>query len=122
MRKEDLKKQSGTIPSPYDERDIPFSVLPAVKKEEIPEQFSLRSEQTSVKHQGEVGSCCSFAACGIDEVLHKVNDLDLSKRHLYCRRENKPGPGMRPRDACKLLQKRLILFSPSILYPLKDFI
>ena len=104
MKKEDLKKQSGTIPSPYDERDIPFSVLPAVKKEEIPEQFSLRSEQTSVKHQGEVGACTAFAACAINEMLQKVKDLN--ERHLYCRRSNKPGPGMHPRDACKLLQKK----------------
>lgn len=104
-KKEDLKKQSGTIPSPYDERDFPFSVLPTVKRGEIPDEFSLRSEQTSVKHQGEVGSCCSFAACGINEVLHKGNNPNLSERHLYCRRVNKPGLGMAPRDACKLLQK-----------------
>ena len=103
MKKEVLKKQSGAIPSPYDERDFPFSVLPAVKKEEIPEKFSLRSGQTPVKHQGTVGACTAFAACAINETLQKVKDLN--ERHLYCRRENKPGSGMAPRDACKLLQK-----------------
>ncbi len=101
---EDLKKQSGAIPSAYDERDFPFSVLPTVKREEIPEEFSLRSEQTSVKHQGTVGACTAFSACAINEILQKVKNL--SEGHLYCRRENKPGPGMHPRDACKILQKK----------------
>jgi len=106
MKKEDLKKRLGGLPSPWDKRDVPFAVVPVVKKEEIPEEFSLRSKQTSVKHQGEVGACTAFSAVGIDEVLHKVNDLNLSERHLYCRRSNKPGLGMAPRDACKLLQKK----------------
>jgi C1A family cysteine protease len=81
MKIEDLKKQSGAIPSPFDERDFAFSVLPVVKREEIPEQFSLRSEQTFVKHQGEVGACTAFAACAINEILQKVKDLN--ERHLY---------------------------------------
>ena len=105
MNKEELKKKLGALPSPWDERDLPFAAVPIVKKEEIPEEYSLRDKQTSVKHQGEVGACTAFSAVGIDEVLHKVNSLNLSERHLYCRRTNKPGVGMAPRDACKLLQK-----------------
>jgi len=105
MKKEDLQKRLGGIPSPWDERDLPFAAVAVVKKEEIPEDYSLRDKQTSVKHQGEVGACTSFAACAIGEVLHKVNDLNLSERHLYCRRSNRPNPGMHPRDAAKLLQK-----------------
>ena len=103
--KEYLKKRLGALPSPWDERDLPFAAVPVVKKEEIPGEYSLRERQTSVKHQGGVGACTAFSTCAIDEVLHKVNDLNLSERHLYCRRSNKPNPGMYPRDACKLLQK-----------------
>jgi hypothetical protein len=105
MKKEDLKKRMGGIPSPWDERDTIYATVPTIEEKELPEEFSLRNEQTSVKHQGEVGACTAFSACGIDEFLHKVNDLNLSERHLYCRRTNKPGPGMAPRDACKLMQK-----------------
>jgi len=103
MKKEDLERQSGAIPSPWDERDVPYAAIPTIEEKEIPEQFSLRSEQTSVKHQGAVSACTAFAACGINEVLQKVRDL--SEGHLYCRRSNKPYPGMYPRDACKILQK-----------------
>ena len=104
MNKVNLKMQSGAIPSPFDERDMAFGILPVVKREELPEQFSLRSKQTSVKHQGTVGACTAFAACAINEILQKVKDL--SEGHLYCRRGNKPGHGMHPRDACKILQKK----------------
>jgi len=104
MKKEEIKKRAGAIPSPYDKRDIPFASIPLTEEKKLPGQFSLRSEQTSVKHQGTVGACTAFAACAIDEILQKVNDL--SEGHLYCRRENKPGPGMHPRNACKILQKK----------------
>jgi len=86
MKKEDLKKRLGGLPSPWDERDVPYASIPTVEEKELPEEFSLRTEQTQVKHQGEVGACTAFSAVGIDEVLHKVNDLNLSERHLYCRR------------------------------------
>ena len=110
MKKVNLKKQSGAIPSPWDERDLPYAVIPTTEEKELPEAFSIRSEQTPVKHQGEVGACTAFSACGINEVLHKVNDL--SERHLYCRRSNKPGLGMAPRDACKLIQKEGVCLEP----------
>lgn len=105
MKKEDFKKRLGAIPSPWDERDTIYATVPTIEEKELPKEFSLRSEQTAVKHQGEVGACTAFAACGTNEVLHKVNDLNLSERHLYCRRSNKPGLGMAPRDAAKLLKK-----------------
>ena len=104
MKKEEIKKRLGAIPSPYDKRDIPYASIPTVEEKELPEQFSLRNEQTSVKHQGTVGACTAFSACAINEILHKVKDL--SEGHLYCRRGNKPSPGMHPRDACKILQKK----------------
>ena len=109
MKKEDLKKRLGALPSAWDERDVPFAAIPVVEEKEIPEEFSLRSEQTAVKNQGEVGACTAFSACGIDEFLHKANNLNLSERHLYCRRSNRPGAGMAPRDACKLLQRGVCL-------------
>lgn len=104
MNKEEIKKRSGAFPSPFDERDIPYASIPTIEEKELPEEFSLRSEQTSVKHQGTVGACTAFSACAIDEILHKVKDL--SEGHLYCQRRNKPGHGMHPRDACKILQKK----------------
>ena len=104
MKKENLKKQLGAIPSPWDERDVPYASIPTIETKEIPEEFSLRSEQTPVKHQGEVGACTSFAACAIDEALQEIA-TNLSERHLYCRRLNEPYPGMAPRDACKILQR-----------------
>lgn len=104
MNKEELEKQSGAIPSPWDKRDIPYASIPTIAEKELPEQFSLRSEQTPVKHQGTLGACTAFSACAIDEILHKVKDL--SEGHLYCRRGNKPGHGMHPRNACKILQKK----------------
>ena len=104
MNKEDLRKRLGAIPSPWDERDVPYASIPTIKGKDLPEQFSLRSEQTSVKHQGTIGACTAFSACAIDEILQKVKDL--SEGHVYCRRENKPSHGMYPRDACKILQKK----------------
>lgn len=104
MNKKELEKLSGSIPSPYDRRDIPYASIPTIEDKELPEQFSLRSEQTSVKHQGTIGACTAFSACAINEILQKVKDL--SEAHLYCRRENKPDHGMHPRDACKILQKK----------------
>ena len=104
MKKEDLKKRLGALPSSWDERDLPYASIPTIKEKELPEEYSLRSEQTPVRHQGEVGACTSFAACAINETIQKVKDL--SERHLYCRRANKPGLGMAPRDACKILHKK----------------
>ncbi len=113
MTVEELKHRCRTYPSPYDIRDIPFAAV-AIPLAEIPDEFSLREQQTPVKSQGNVGSCCAFAACAVDEFLHRdpnVNpDIDLSERHLYCRRSNKPEPGMYPRDAAKLLKKEGVCY------------
>ena len=96
-------KDFGVIPSPLDTRDLAYAVMP--KAIERPDTFSLRNEQTPVRHQGGVGSCAAFAGCAVTEFLYEKKAY-LSPRHLYCARPNKPQSGMFMRDVCKILQKQ----------------
>lgn len=112
MNKEELRKKLHALPSPWDSRDIPYAAIP--KKEGIPDEFSLRNKQTSVRNQGEFPTCTAFAACAIAEVLHEVNDL--SECHLYRRRVNKPDLGMYPRDALNLLKNEGVCLESCCLY------
>jgi len=94
---------SGVIPSPYDERDFTYAIMP--EKVERPETFSLRDKQTPVRDQGAIGTCAAFGGCAVNEFLHEGKTI-LSPRHLYCARANAPQEGMIMRDVCKIMQKR----------------
>jgi len=68
---------SSLRPDPVDDRDYKFSSIPdsdrIVKAAAVlPVKYSWTSEMSSVKYQGELGSCVAFAVCALKEWQEKV--------------------------------------------------
>ncbi len=90
----------------YHFRDQKFRLLPSIEQEPLKETYTahevkatsldLRSKFTSIKNQGQQGSCLSFTLTSIFEYtlqLHQAQAYDLSESFLYYNARDLDGDG-----------------------------
>lgn len=130
MSKKLITLGANSRPDPVDERDYKFSSVPdsdrIMKAAAVsPSKHSWISEMSSVKYQGELGSCVAFAVCALKEWQEKVEheaeveagksdnrkdkEYNLSEQWVYwnCKKID-PWPGKEGtnfRSALKVLKK-----------------
>ncbi len=118
------------MPDPVDDRDYKFSSIPDVNRimkaaGGLPNKHSWISEMSSVKYQGELGSCVAFAVCALKEWQEKIEheaevkdgkpdnrkdkEYNLSEQWVYwnCKKID-PWPGQEGtnfRSALKVLKR-----------------
>ena len=65
-------KNSGLLPTPYDERDLTLGAITELPKlTELPSNFIL--DGIEIKNQGKTDFCTQFAACGMSELQEGVS-------------------------------------------------
>lgn len=85
---------TGTLKKdPVDERDYKFSAIPDSQRivklsSPLPEEINWRSEMSSPKYQGNLGSCVAFSVCALkewqerEELEKEIADKKTSKKDL----------------------------------------
>jgi hypothetical protein len=101
-----MERTLGALRDIQDSRDYKFKdVFKAPST--IPNILDYEDEMTTIKNQGDRGSCVAFACCAIrehQEGTQWFKEFDLSEEMLY-RQIMIPGGGSFPREAVKVLNK-----------------